>query len=928
MLNLGIIAFAQPWVLLGLGALPVLWLLLRVTPPAPKRQLFPALRLLLGLKPTEETPARTPWWLLALRMLIAALLVVAAAEPLFNPSAWLAGRGPLLLVIDDGWSAAPRWEDRVTSWNQLIERAERQQRQVILATTAEDTGGQTGLISDQLSPAQARERLSALQPKPWPVNRRALLESLTGLALQAGTQAFWLSDGLASDGAAELATTLQRLGSLTLISDPPTVLAKTLLPPEHGAQNLGAIVRRSVIGAAETVAVEAYAENGRLLGRSEALFEPDAGEVSVSFDLPIELRNEAVRLSLASAGGRSAAGVALLDERWRRRPVGLFSPDRLAADKPLLGELFFLEKALAPFSELRRGSIEELLSRDLSMLILADSGTLSPEEHDTLVDWVEAGGLLVRFSGPRLLDAVAATGGSPQALLLPVRLRPGDRLLTGSLAWGQSGTLADFPPDSPFHGLAGSTEVSIGRQVLAEPSLDLANKTWARLEDGTPLVTSAPQGEGRLVLFHTSANSSWSNLPLSGLFVDMLRRIVEVSEGVEASAEGTSLPPIQLLNGFGHVVSPWSEAGELTDPATKPSAATPPGLYGLQGERRAVNLGPNLSELAPFEVTAAGVIQETYQRDQETNLLTPLLTAALLLATLDLLIALLLRGLVQKPRFLTAAGSTGAVLGFALLVSLPFGALAQQSIYEGTPQDPELFALEASNETRLAYVLTGVPSIDRVSEAGLTGLTLVLRQRTSITAAAPFAVQLGRDELAFFPLLYWPVTREQRPLDATARQAVADYMRNGGTIVFDLQEERVGRGLGGLLTPGEAALRAITAGLDLPPLAPIDPDHVLTKAFYLLQDFPGRLQGGLPWVENVGEEQNDGVASLIITSGDWAGAWAIDDRGAPILPVTPGGERQREMAYRVGVNLVMYALTGNYKADQVHVPFILERLGQ
>jgi hypothetical protein len=82
------------------------------------------------------------------------------------------------------------------------------------------------------------------------------------------------------------------------------------------------------------------------------------------------------------------------------------------------------------------------------------------------------------------------------------------------------------------------------------------------------------------------------------------------------------------------------------------------------------------------------------------------------------------------------------------------------------------------------------------------------------------------------------------------------------------------------------------------------------------------------WVEGHAGGTNDGVSSIIIGANDWASAWAVDDNGRPISAVVPGGARQREMAYRFGVNLVMYAFTGNYKADQVHVPAILERLGQ
>jgi hypothetical protein len=135
------------------------------------------------------------------------------------------------------------------------------------------------------------------------------------------------------------------------------------------------------------------------------------------------------------------------------------------------------------------------------------------------------------------------------------------------------------------------------------------------------------------------------------------------------------------------------------------------------------------------------------------------------------------------------------------------------------------------------------------------------------------------------------------------------------------------------------ALRAILSSLDIPELEPVPRDHVLTKTFFLLADFPGRFTTGRLWVEALPAEDNDdierrparagdGVSSILITSNDLAGAWAMRVDGQPMLPLVPGEPRQREFAFRAGVNIVMYATTGNYKADQVHIPALLERLGQ
>ena len=131
-------------------------------------------------------------------------------------------------------------------------------------------------------------------------------------------------------------------------------------------------------------------------------------------------------------------------------------------------------------------------------------------------------------------------------------------------------------------------------------------------------------------------------------------------------------------------------------------------------------------------------------------------------------------------------------------------------------------------------------------------------------------------------------------------------------------------------------MRRLLGKLDLPPLEALPPDHVLTKTFYLLSDFPGRWDGAPVWVQalppgNPDEgpvRGGDSVSPVIIGGNDWAAAWAVDGQGRPLVDVSPGGERQRELAIRFGINVVMYALTGNYKTDQVHVPAILERLGK
>ena len=207
-------------------------------------------------------------------------------------------------------------------------------------------------------------------------------------------------------------------------------------------------------------------------------------------------------------------------------------------------------------------------------------------------------------------------------------------------------------------------------------------------------------------------------------------------------------------------------------------------------------------------------------------------------------------------------------------------------------------------------------------------LTQVLFSRTSAEMAQPAPVdlnapQINADMLSPYPIIYWRMTPDQAKPSPKAFAAVSAYLHHGGMVVFDAPEQAGAAGGAGSVAKMEEFLRMI----DLPPLVRMADDHVLMRSFYLMQGMPGRFSDAPIYIEK-GSSANDGVSSVVIGGNDWASAWAREASGLPLFPVVPGGESQREMAYRAGVNMVMYALTGNYKSDQVHLPHIMQRLTQ
>ena len=931
------LSFVSPWLLTALAVLPALWWLLKITPPAAKRVTFPALRLLMGLKAEEETPARTPLWLAILRLVLASLVVIGLAHPLIGAPRHFAGSGPIILVVDDGWAAAPDWAKRQEVMQEILAGAERERRAVAVLTTAPPESGEAITPPSPARAGEARKLIQALTPKAWPSDRvaakaalDAALAAKEGGALRAASAIVWICDGLDDQkGAAQaLASDLAKLGPTRVLFGEET-LPHLILPPEsQGGQFIAKAVRparRSAVQ--EHLTLRAMDEAGHVLAAQPLVFADGSGHAETALDIPVELANKIARLDLENEA--SAGSAFLLDERWRRRVVGLASAAAQESDRPLLGDLYYIKRALEPFSEVRVASLPDLLKTDASVIAVPDSVVLGTEERARLADWIKKGGVLLRFAGPHMAESADIAAGTPRDELIPVALRRGGRALGGVMSWTAPMALAAFDTASPFAGLQIPGDVTVERQVLAEPSLDLSDKTWARLADGTPLVTGERRGAGWLVLFHIAGNADWSNLPLSGLFVEMLHRIVEMAKGGPAQAGGQALPPYRSLDGFGRLKAPPIAAAPYDPAAPVPIGPKhPPGFYGTEGARVAVNLGGAIPALAPVGDLPPGVERASLAPAPALDLKPWLWLAAFALALIDLIVSLSMRGLM--PRGLRRSAGAAAVAGLLLAGSAGFSSVSAADTKEQGPDDA---IIAATSATHLAYVKTGDAATDDESAAGLHGLTLIVNRRTAAELAEPTAINIEQDEILFFPLLYWPVAVDQPAPSAYAVEKINQYLATGGIILFDTGDAKLGLGAerhGSFAwdAPGAANLRRVVENLRIPPLVPVPADHVLTRSYYLMQEFPGRFAGATLWVAAEEGQANDGVSPVIIGGNDFAGAWALDADAHTIYPVVPGGALQREQAFRFGINLVMYALTGNYKADQVHVPAILERLGQ
>ncbi|MFT5742541.1 MAG: hypothetical protein ACI86S_000601, partial [Paracoccaceae bacterium] len=855
MWSIGPLGFAAPWILLGLIILPLLWLLLRAVPPAPVRRRFPGVALLLGLSDANSQSDRTPWWLLLLRLLAIAGVIIGFAGPVLNPQVERVGDGPLLVLIDGTWADARDWQRRVNRIDVLLSEAAQSGRPVALVSLT-DLPPQAPVF--QAADAVAT-RLPALTPAPFAPDS----DALTAFAetLTANFDTFWLSDGLARDSRAPLLDALETHGTVSVFESPRTVMALRPARFENGDVMLTA-TRAPAAGTAEAVVLAIGLDPAgveRQLASLPITWDAGQSDTSASLTLPPELRNRVTRFELA--GVQSAGAVTLTDDALRRREVALIAGGGEREGLELLSPLHYLNQALEPTADLIEGTLADVLLANPDVIVLADVAVLTAPEQEAMLEWLDKGGLLLRFAGPRL--AGSDIGRATEDPLLPVRLRAGGRSIGGAMSWGEPKALAPFSDTSPFFGLAVPDDVSVSAQVMAQPDPTLSGRVIAALSDGTPLVTRKGVGAGQIVLFHVTANAEWSSLPLSGLFVQMLERLAvstRPAQPEETELAGTTWMPEDVLNGFGVILPADTLSGVSGERLATgvPAADMPPGLYSGEARKIAVNIMNDDTEIStmrwPTRITVEGL-----DVTAQTLLKGWVLGAALCLLVIDILASLFLSGRLTGPR------AQAAAIFCAAFLMLPDAGQAQDVSDD--------FAVASLTEVVLAHVITGDAQVDDIAQAGLYGLSQTLYRRTSIEPALPIGVNIETDELAFFPILYWPITANQPLPSADAYAKLNRYLRTGGMILFDTRDADLA-GFG-TASPEGRRLQAIARLLDIPPLEPIPNDHVLTRTFYLLQDFPGRYAGREVWVEASPPDAeqvegmpfrdlNDGVTPVVI----------------------------------------------------------------
>ena len=616
------LTFLFPWGLAGLASLPVLWWLIRITPPHPRRMIFPAFLLLAKLPLAERSTQHTPWWLVFIRLMIVAIFIIALSQPVWRNQLYAKTKGPLFIFLDDSWAAAKNWQDHIGVARNLVNAAQIDLRPISLITTAGEPllacledGETIGAILDGLS------------PKPFWPNRQLAAEKTNIQCSPAGMNAefAWIGDGHDhNDAQSDFGTAnaisdvtvftafLQKIGPGVIYLDDPAQSPFALTGVRANRDGLTAeiaIPRGAEIATPRQGVVLAFAReenkpafldgaHTRIVARSEFTIPPDHHFTKAEIPLPIALRNRLVYLGIESHP--SAGSVRILDNTSQRRLIGLVGAKRNEAVRnSLLSSQYYIERAIGDEVEWIYDSLAQTIAALPDMIILIDSGVIAPKTQQALRDWLARGGVLLRFAGSNMAQKPILASDDP---FFPVQLRQASRIIGGVLTWSAPQKIRPFAPASPFYGLKLRDEVTITRQILSRQEIGARARHWAILQDGTPLISAAHQDRGMIILFHIGATPYWSSLPLSGLFPEMLARLVALAGGL-GSAQTTQeeeqetfqneqeplYRPASLLDGFGNFSQPGKEQiyppvpqTTLGEPATPDH---PPGLYQPIGAR-------------------------------------------------------------------------------------------------------------------------------------------------------------------------------------------------------------------------------------------------------------------------------------------------------------------------------------------------------
>ena len=903
------IAFTYPFALLLLLFSPVIWKILKSKPLTVELKKFPAISLISKIKSVDNTFENNSLLIIILRFLIFILLVIALSKPYFRNVAKNNELQQVLLIVDDSWESGISWYSKIEKIKGLLDSNSLENISYSLVTSSKVNEEKFKFLKNKNS-SEILAFINSIKPNSWNSDFSELFKFLEP-NLKNFERIFWFTESLISESKKSFFLKIKD-NNLKIIETSNKDLPPLIFLKEQEIKGNYNFEIYDFSNFYKNVVIDCYDIKDRLILRKNVKGSDKSNAnwniTEVTLEISKEFDDSIIYFHFNNL--MSSTAKIIKTNISGQKKIGIIQPNYSKKMREFSRANFYIENAMKSNHDISIGSASDLISRKISLMFSDDSDSSIISEEKKIIDWIENGGTFVKFGGDKFLNTINKKldkrfFGAFEPESDPINL-------DHELSFRKDLSIKKFKKGSLFYGLVVPEKIKINKYIELKKDLEFKNfQHLAYLENGAPLITEFEIGKGKLVFFHIPANTNWSTLPFSILFVNILEKLNLYSKGVKKNSNNQIFKPFKILDGLGGFEDPSLNTMNLNSKDLKDNTyplnyQNPPGIYKNKSDVYGLNIPNYLKDKKySFSFPDEYLINE-FDKFEVKNLRKNIIFCILFLFLLETLLTLQNRDIFKIKLFRSSTKFLGLILIITTVLTFKV-----QSADE---------VINKVNTTKLAYVKTGNKVVDEISKNGILSISEYITSKTSVILGAPDEIDLNEDDIFFYPILYFPFINSKEKVSEKKIRKIQNFINNGGILIFDCKNNFEKLFIDDCLDDILLSFK----DLDITNPIKLQNDNTLSKSFYLLKEFPGRRNQDV-FISFNNQINNNEVVSVIFGINDWSGSWAKSKNGFE-LPILSENEEQRTLSFRFGVNMIIYSLTGNYKSDQVHVPEILKRM--
>ena len=902
------IAFTYPYVLCLLILSPIIWKFLRSQSLSVELKKFPAISLIAKDKSIDNTFENNSMLIVVLRFLIFLLLVTVLSKPYYKNISNYNENKKVLIILDNSWEAGMGWGKKIENVKKLVTSKNSDNISYSLVTSSKINDKNFNFLNNKKS-SEVFDFIESVKPNSWESDYPSLFQ-LINKDLKKYEDIYWFTEPSLNESKKSFFLKIKRQ-NLNIIKTPKNLMPPLFFLKENSKRGRYIFEIYDFNKFYNEVLIDCYDIKGRLITRKSIRGTSSKDKewyvTEVTLEIPEEFDNSIAYFHLNNI--KSSTAKVVKTNKSEQKRIGIIQPNYNKKISEFDRANFYINTALKENHNIIFGNVNELITQKISLLFSDDYDKSFVSDEKTIIHWIKNGGTFVKFGGPKLLDIM--TKNNKEKLFETFTLSKTPINLNHELSFRKELNFKEFRSDSLFSGLKLSDDIKIKKYLEIKKNRAFKNiKHLAYLENGAPLISSFSLGKGNLIFFHLPVNANWSTFAFSILFVDILEKINLYSKGIKENAKIQSFKPFKILDGLGDFKEPNLNTMNFIEKDSKTEEfqidyKNPPGIYKSKFGIYGLNISQKIKGENFNNSFTDNYSVKIFSKSLEQNLIKNIIFVILFLFLLETIILFNKRDILKIEFF----KSSIKLFNLSLVIFI----ISSSTVFSENLSDK-------INSTRLAYVNTGSKEIDDITKKGMVSISEYISSKTSVILDYPEEINLDKDDIYFYPILYFPFINAEKEVSMKKIVKLQNFINNGGVIIFDCKNNEKNFFINDCLKDLLFTFR----DLDISNPFRLRKKNIISRSFYLLNDFPG-LRNQDVYVSLNNQTINDKVVSVIFGINDWAGSWAKSQEGSE-SPIISEKENQRKISFRFGVNLVIYSLTGNYKSDQVHIPEILKRM--